>query len=100
MTTCSPQTPITEILGKHDVIISDVFDQVSILERSKSSALSTMNCLRGRHVVAHQQLKISMPGRVLHADAAQHTRARSMVVSASWSASISPRPLYRWMSSL
>src|SRR5699024_1484157 len=66
----------------------------SILSRSSSSAPSMMNCLRGA-----TSEPISSSKTALAASASSiRTRRRvrwpgSMVVSASWSASISPRPL-------
>ena len=49
------------------------------------------------HVVAHQQLEDLCRGVQVTVRTRRRVRNRgSIVVSASWSASISPRPLYRW----
>jgi hypothetical protein len=51
-----------------------------------------------RDVVAHEQLEDALGGVDLAGvDAPQRRVAGCMVVSASWSGSISPRPLYRWI---
>ena len=75
--------------------------QASIRARSRCAAPATMKSRRGATSEPMRSSKTASAEAAWSAVTRRKVRCRgSMVVSASWSASISPRPLYRWMSSL